>query len=102
MDGVEELREALERVVLALHRNEQRVRGGEHIDGDETQRRRTVDEYVVVLRGDRCEGGAHRAVPVRMVDQFDFSTRELRGSWKEIEVSELNFAHHGVADGDAA
>src|SRR5215212_9325353 len=44
----DELREALQGVVLALSRNEDRGRRRECVDGEETERRWTVDEDVVI------------------------------------------------------
>src|SRR6185312_5978477 len=49
LDALEQLRQALERVVLALHRHDQAVGGREGIDGQEPERRRAVDEDVRVL-----------------------------------------------------
>ena len=46
--GVEQLGDALEGEILGLDRDYHRVGGGEGIDGDESERRRAVDEYVVV------------------------------------------------------
>ena len=40
----EELRQALERVVLALDRDEDRVRGRQRVDREQAERRRAVDE----------------------------------------------------------
>ena len=48
-----------ERVVLALQRNEQRVGCGEHVQRDQSERRRTVDEDVIVARRD-CRDSAFR------------------------------------------
>ena len=44
IDGLDELRQPLERVVLGLDRNQQAVGGGERIDGQRAERRRAVEE----------------------------------------------------------
>ena len=44
VDGVEQRREPLERVVLALHRDQHAVGGDEGVHGEHVERRRTVDE----------------------------------------------------------
>ena len=49
VDVAQQLAEPLERVVLALDRNQHLVRRVETVDGQQTERRRTVDEDVVVV-----------------------------------------------------
>lgn len=46
-DGVEQLRNTLQCVVLALNRNEHLTCGSECVDGQESERGRAVDEEVV-------------------------------------------------------
>ena len=53
VDGIEKLGQSFERVVLALHRNQQCVSCRKHVDGDQAQRRRAVDQDVVVAIPDR-------------------------------------------------
>mgnify|MGYP003694637135 CR=1 FL=1 len=50
IDGVEQLRDSLQRVVLALDRDDDPVGRGQHVEGDEPQRRRAVDENEFVGR----------------------------------------------------
>ena len=47
-DGVEQLGEPFERVVLGLHRDEDLPRGDQRVDREHAQRRRAVDEDEVV------------------------------------------------------
>ena len=49
VDGYHELRETLERVELALHRNYDTVARGKRVDGEHSERGRAVDEDVVVV-----------------------------------------------------
>src|SRR5216683_4764272 len=48
LDGVQELRQTLQRVVLALHRDDHAVAGGEGVHGEEAQRRWAIDDDGVV------------------------------------------------------
>lgn len=98
VDRVEELREAFEGVVLALYRDEQAVRGGEHVDGDEAQGWWAVYEYVVVLVPERVERVGHDAFPLFSGDHFDFGACEVRGGWQDVQVSELYRSLDGVLD----
>ena len=60
-----ELAEALEGVVLALDRDQHRVGGGEGVDGQEAERRRAVDQDVVVAgrRSPRAQRPAAARAP---------------------------------------
>ena len=84
LDVVEQLAEPLERVVLALDRDEHLARRHERVDRQQAERRRAVDEDVVEcsysrLREERVErrraaaARAPRATPVR--------SRRRRGGW---------------------
>ena len=53
IDGGEQLGQTLECVVLTLERDEDRIGGGQGIDGQETERWRAIDEDDVVAIGDR-------------------------------------------------
>ncbi len=67
LDGVEELREPLERVVLALHGHEHAIRGRKTVDRQRPQGGRAVDEDVGVrlARGRQSAGKEGLAVAVR-------------------------------------
>src|SRR5205823_1272192 len=55
LDGPEQRAEPLERVVLALQRYEHALRGHQRVDGQQPQRRRTVDEHEIVTIPDACQ-----------------------------------------------
>ena len=90
LDGLHELGEALERVVLALERDQDRVRCGERVEGEQAQRRRAVDDDVVVLRHDAAAtlrgAGTHAAC---WFDQLDLCAGEVRRGWDHLEEPEL-------------
>src|SRR5260221_129739 len=82
MDGVEELAQALERVVFTLQWNEQRIRSREHVQGDKTKRRWAVDEDVVVLVAYERDGLTHPALSGGEADELDFRAGQIRGRWR--------------------
>ena len=51
----EEFAQAFEGEITALHGNEYRVRRYKGIDGGKTERRRAVDDYVVILALQWCQ-----------------------------------------------
>ncbi len=63
-DRALQVRQALERVVLALHRHQHRVGGGERVQGQQAQRRRRVDDDVVVACGRLAQRRAQPALAV--------------------------------------
>ena len=60
-----QLRKPLEREVLALQRNEQRVGRDEHVERDQRQRRRAIDEDVVVAIANGFKNLPHAQRPVQ-------------------------------------
>ena len=97
MHRIEQLRQALQRVVLALHRDEQRIGRGEHVDGDEAERRGAVDQDVVILGCNRRERIAHGLVPPMARDQLHFCPGKIRRGWDHVQVRELHAAVPRVA-----
>jgi hypothetical protein len=49
LDGVDQVRQAFEREVLALHRHDHAVRRAQAVEGEQAQRRRAVDQHEVVV-----------------------------------------------------
>src|SRR5690606_7464689 len=102
MDSIEELGESLEGVVLALHRYEQAVGSGEHVDGYESERRGAVDEYVVVLVLERLEGVADDFFALFAGDHLDLGACEVRCGGQDVEVGEEDASLNGFAGGHVA
>src|SRR2546426_7843662 len=75
--GVQELREALEGVVLALDRNEDAVGGGEHVEGQEAERRRTVDDDVLVLVAHVAQRAPHHRLARLPIDELHFGADQV-------------------------
>ena len=55
LDGVQQFADTLKGEVLTLYRDDDGVGSCQGIDGDEAQRRRTVDEDIVVFLLHRCQ-----------------------------------------------
>ena len=73
----QELRDAFEREVLALHRHEHRVGSGQTIDGEEAEGWRRVDEDVVVVAGDGGERIAEAELAVLHVAELDLCADQI-------------------------
>ena len=96
--GVEQLAQSLERVVLALEGYQQRVRGRQHVERDEPERRRAVDEDEVVLVADRLHRVSHPLLPLRRVDELYLGTRQIRRGGHDIQVLKLDSPQAGAPD----
>ena len=80
--------EAFERVVLALHRDDHVVGGGQPVDGEQAERGRAVDEDDVVLGADQVECPAELELAAEGGDQLDLGAREVDGGRQHEEVLE--------------
>src|SRR5918999_996706 len=98
MDGVEELGDPLERIILALEGNQYRVRRREHVDGYEPERRRAIHKNEIILLPHWLQGLAHRELAGRVVDQLDLGTRQVRSRRRDVQVRELDSAKYYVRD----
>mgnify|MGYP006955158455 CR=1 FL=1 len=56
LDGVHQGRQAFQRVILALHRNKHGIGGRQGVDRQQTQRRRAINQDVVVVFPNGVEG----------------------------------------------
>ena len=81
IDGAEQLGQPFECVVLALERHEDRVGGGECIDGEQPERWRAVDEDVVVAIRDASDEATEAAFARFEWRELDFGPgqRDRRG-----------------------
>ena len=72
-----ELGQAFEREVLAVERHQHRVGGDERVEGQEAERRRTVDEDVVIAFRDGPEQAAQPLLAREQSDHLDFRARQV-------------------------
>ena len=71
----DEIREALEREVLAVQRNEHRVGGDERVEREQAERRRAVDEDVVEAIAERRDDAAEARFAARASGRVRFRRR---------------------------
>ena len=119
LDGLHEIRQPLERVVLALHRDQHRVGRAKAVQREQRQRRRAVEQdEIVVARyfGDRRahlrERFGQRVLQAHLalgqIDELDLGAREVAVGGHEIEAAgrrcdphlgDLSFAEQHLVDG---
>src|SRR5262249_19675234 len=92
-DGIEERGEALERVVLALERHEDRVRRPERVHREQAERRRTVDEDEVVLLPERHERFLQAMLTASDADELYLGAHEVPRRREYIESLDAGFLH---------
>ena len=87
-DVAQQLPETLERVVLALDRDDHVVRGGQAVDGQQPERRRAVDQREVVVEPrDLRQRPAQLQLPGERGDELDLGAGEIDGGRDDEEVA---------------
>ena len=97
VNGVQQLRQPLERVVLALNRNEERVRRGQHVDSDQA-RAKAGNRSGCSHSPDATSASprTHGAVATRMIDQLDFGAGQFRCCRQKIQMRNwTSWQHRG-------
>ena len=77
LDRVDQVAQAFEREVLALHRHHHAVGAGQAVEGEQAEAGRAVDEDEVVVIVDRGEGAAQPPVAPLDADQLHLGAGEL-------------------------
>ena len=75
--GVEEFRHTLKRVILALDGDQQRIGGGQRVERQKVQCRRTIEQNIVVIILDWRDGFPQEDIAVVGVDEFHFGARQV-------------------------
>ena len=88
--GIEELRQALERVVLALDRNEHAVGGREHVEGQQAERRGTVDYDVLILLANVAQRAPHHRLASVLVHELDLGADQILRRRHHVETGEVD------------
>ena len=89
----DEIGEPFEREVLAVQRDQHRIGGDEPIQRQQAERRRAIDEDVVVVGAQRVEHPLQPALAIGKRDELDFGAGEVlvRGNEGELfDTSRLN------------
>ena len=77
LDGVQQLADALEREILALHGDDHGVGGRQRVDGDQSERRTAVYQDVIVVIPDRGEQVAHHLLTAVDLQHLDLGADEV-------------------------
>ena len=86
LDRLEQLREALHREELRLHRHHDLVGEAEAVERQHAEARRAVDQHEVELAADLLEALAEDAVAVGMRRKLGLGAREVGGRREQPEV----------------
>src|SRR5438128_4319042 len=107
LDVPQELTQTFEGVVLALDRHDDLVRRRQPVDGEQAERRGTVDERVVELAVDRVEGTAQLELAAEGRHELDLGPGEADGRGRHAEIADRGgldavldrgLVHDGVVD----
>ena len=75
--GRHQLAQSLERVILALERNQKAVRCAQAVERQQAERRRAVDEHIIVFVLDLVEHELEPRLAVIHCDQIELCTRKI-------------------------
>jgi hypothetical protein len=89
IDRREQLAQALQRVVLALDRNEHAVGRGERVDGEQSDRGRAVEQDVVISVAYLSQRTLEAPLSLIQADQLDFGSGEVRCRRDEPQALDL-------------
>ena len=98
VDGFEQTRETLERVVLALQGHDDVVRGRERIQREQPERRRTVDQDDLVGITQIGERVLESPLAVWLGDELDLGPIEIPARGNEVQVAEFRREHDVLHD----
>src|SRR6185503_12291312 len=90
LHGIQELRESLEGVVLALNRDDDAVSRGQHVQREQAERRRTVDDHIAVLIADRLNRIAHARFARAQIDELQFGADQILRSRDDVEIRKVH------------
>ena len=101
LDGIHQLADAFQSEILRLHRNQDRVRGNQGIEGEQIERGRAIehDELVAVSQG--REGVAQTKFSSFSVHQFDIGADHVLVGWYQPQLFKLSRLHRLFCRGRA-
>ena len=98
LDGSNQLGNSLKGEVLALERNKDGVSRDEHVESNQRQRGRAIDQYVVVSIANRGQDTLHPQYALGIVNQFHFGAGEIGRGGHDIQVPELDSTDESVVE----
>ena len=84
-----QLAETLQRVVLALDRDEHLLGGSEPVDRQQPERGRAVDQDVVVVVDDRLDRPAESGLPAERRHQFDLGAGQVEACRRDEQALDV-------------
>ena len=90
LDSVEEFADTLKGEVFALHRYHHGVGSSQSINCNKTQRRRAVDEDIVVVVSDRSQQLLNHLFAVFDIQHFYFRTYKVDMAWYYVEPVDIS------------
>ena len=86
VDGCHQLRQTFQSVVFALHRDHDLVGTAQCIDGEQSQRRRAIQDEVVVLVAKGSEYLLQSCMTSWRIHQFEVDTHQILRRRKQVQV----------------
>src|SRR3990167_165051 len=77
LDGAEELGKPFQRIILRLHRDDYLIGRHQTIDSEESQRRRTIDQDIIVLRADLAQDMLQAEFPILDMHHLDLRAGQI-------------------------
>jgi hypothetical protein len=94
LDRPEQLGEPLERVVLGLHRDERLAGGGQPIHGEQSERRRAVDEHELVGAEGAVQGVAQDGLALGHAGELNLGAGEVGAGGRDAQVVDRRRQRH--------
>lgn len=88
LDRVHQLRDPLQSKVLALDRNQHRIRRSQRVQGQKSRRGRAVDECMLELVAPRIQKLLQPKLPLLQIDKLHFGSDQVAIGRKNREVGE--------------
>ncbi len=107
LDGLEELRQSLQREELALQRHQDRIGGRHCVDREQVQRRRAIDQHVAEgdlvrrRRAQRRQRIAQTEGAVARLADLELEARQIDGRGRNVEPRDRGGEHRGAQPGVA-
>ena len=91
LDRRHQARQPLERVILALHRDQHRVRRRQAVERQDVQGRRAIDDHDVVAVPERRQGLLQPVfAPDRRVQELDLGHRQVLVAGQQVEAARID------------
>ena len=100
LDGIDQRAQAFQRVELALHRHDDRVRRGQRVQRQQRQCRRAVDQDEVVALAQRRQHGLEPLLAHVFAHQLDLDRGQVDIARQQVEAlgsADDDVAHRGFA-----